>query len=77
MNSVARNVAVSMPPSTLVPMADWAPAPAPRASAPLRAMGTIGEIGADCSKALPISHGRPCFFISLWRSRRVMSRPTA
>jgi len=32
---------------------------------------------ADCSKALPMHQGRPCFFISPCRSRRVMSRPTA
>ena len=31
--------------------------------------------GAECSKALPISHGRPNFLASPWRSRRVMSRP--
>ena len=37
----------------------------------------IGPIGADCSNALPMHHGRPCFFASPWRSRRVMSRPTA
>jgi hypothetical protein len=50
---------------------------APRVSSPVRAFGTIGPIGDDCSNALPIDHGRPCFFISFWRSRRVMSRPTA
>ena len=39
--------------------------------------GTIGPMGALCSKLLPMSQGRPCFFISFCRSRRVMSRPTA
>ena len=34
-------------------------------------------IGADSSKLLPISHGRPIFLASPCRSRRVMSRPTA
>ena len=33
--------------------------------------------GADFSNALPTSHGRPSFFASPCRSRRVMSRPTA
>ena len=39
--------------------------------------GAIGPIGADCSKALPMHQGRPCFFMSFCRSRRVMSRPMA
>ena len=36
-----------------------------------------GRSAPTCSKALPMHHGRPCFFISFCRSRRVMSRPTA
>ena len=39
--------------------------------------GVIGPMGADSSKDLPISQGRPSFFCSPCRSRRVMSRPTA
>ena len=44
--------------------------------APMRLAGGSGPLGADWSKALPISHGRPVFFIWPCRSRRVMSRPT-
>src|SRR5262249_40437258 len=45
------------------------------AMSPASAAGVIGPMGADCSKLLPISQGRPCFFISPCRSRRVLSRP--
>ena len=37
----------------------------------------VGPIGALWSNALPMHQGRPCFFISPCKSRRVMSRPTA
>ena len=37
----------------------------------------IGLIGAEWSKPLPMSQGRPSFLASPCRSRRVMSRPTA
>ncbi|MNJ67870.1 hypothetical protein D3C77_640750 [compost metagenome] len=50
---------------------------APFSSVPTTLRGWIGPSGADRSKALPISQGRPCFFISPCRSRRVMSRPSA
>jgi hypothetical protein len=46
-------------------------------TSPASAAGVIGPIGADWSKALPMHQGRPCFFMSFCRSRRVMSRPTA
>ena len=39
--------------------------------------GTIGPIGAASSKPFAMHQGRPCFFMSFCRSRRVMSRPTA
>ena len=41
------------------------------------AAGVIAPMGAEWSKPLLMHHGRPCFFISFCRSRRVMSRPTA
>jgi general stress protein 26 len=41
-----------------------------------RRHGLSAVIGADSSKLLPISHGRPIFFASPWMSRRVMSSPT-
>ena len=50
---------------------------APRLKSPTLAAGCSGPIGADSSKALPMHQGRPCFFMSFCRSRRVMSRPTA
>ena len=50
---------------------------APLFSGPVFDAGTMGPMGALWSKDLPISQGRPCFFMSLCRSRRVMSRPTA
>ena len=37
----------------------------------------VVAIGAEWSKLLPMSHGRPSFFASPCRSRRVMSSPTA
>jgi len=39
--------------------------------------GDAGMVGAEWSKALPMHQGRPCFFISFCKSRRVMSKPTA
>jgi hypothetical protein len=37
--------------------------------------GTSSPIGAEKSKPLPMSHGRPVFFASFCKSRRVMSKP--
>ena len=37
----------------------------------------IWPVGADWSKPLAMSHGRPIFFASACKSRRVMSSPTA
>ena len=48
-----------------------------RSMSPAWSAGVIAPIGADWSKPLPMHQGRPCFFISPCRSRRVMSRPTA
>ena len=39
------------------------------------AAGTSRPMGADLSKPLPISQGRPVFFASFWMSRRVISKP--
>ena len=39
--------------------------------------GVIEPMGAEWSNPFPIDHGRPSFFMSFCKSRRVMSRPTA
>ena len=49
----------------------------PAMRGPVAAMGVIAPHGADWSKALPMSHGRPVLRASIWGSRRVMSSPTA
>ena len=49
----------------------------PSLSRPVSETGWIGPTGADRSNALPISQGRPSFFCSPCRSRRVMSSDSA
>jgi hypothetical protein len=39
--------------------------------------GSMEPMGAEKSKLLAISHGRPAFFATACRSRRVMSSPAA
>ena len=50
---------------------------APFVGCPISEARRTGEHGAEPSNALPVSHGRPIFFASPWRSRRVMSSPAA
>ena len=52
---------------------DWVP----HSGWPISLDGTISLQGAEPSKDLPISQGRPIFLASPCKSRRVMSRPTA
>jgi hypothetical protein len=49
----------------------------PEAGCPIVAAGKISPIGAEWSKPLDMSHGRPAFLAEACKSRLVMSGPAA